>query len=93
MTVGDPKFAKAIEDGNEPTPSDVVQLQNDIKTKRIKLFIENIQTDDPTVKSMAVLAKANHIPVILVTETEPAGEDYLRWMMEQLHQVESSLGK
>jgi zinc/manganese transport system substrate-binding protein len=93
MTVGDPKFAKAIEDGNEPTPTDIVQLQNDIKTKRIKLFIENIQTDDPTVKSMAVLAKANHIPVIQVTETEPAGEDYLRWMMEQLHQVESSLGK
>ncbi len=92
MVPGDAKFAKAIEDGNEPTPTDVAQLQNDIQQRRIKLFIENIQTDDPTVQNMAKLASDNHIPVIQVTETEPSGHDYLSWMTGQLQQIKNALG-
>lgn len=88
----DAKFAKAIEDGNDPSPGDVATLMQDIKNKKIKLFIENIQTDSPTVKNITALAKENKIPVIQVTETEPKGKNYIEWMTDPLQQIATALG-
>lgn len=39
LKVNDPKFAKAVEEGNDPTASDFANVQNDIKNKKIKLFV------------------------------------------------------
>jgi zinc/manganese transport system substrate-binding protein len=91
MVPEDPKFALAIENGNEPTPTEVAQLQHDITTHRIRFFVENIQTDDPTVRNLAQLAKQHQIPVVQVTETEPKGEDYVTWMTRELQEVKSAL--
>jgi zinc/manganese transport system substrate-binding protein len=88
----DPKFAKAIEEGNDPSASDVIQVQNDIKNKRIKFFVYNIQTDSPTVKNIVQLAESNGVPLVRVTETEPSGKNYMQWMSEQLDQVSQALG-
>ena len=93
LTTNDQKFAKAVEEGNDPSASDVAGLQNDIKNKRIKFFVYNIQTDSPTVKNVAQLAEANGIPIVKVTETEPAGKNYLQWMTGQLDQVGAATGK
>lgn len=92
LKTNDPKFAMAIEEGNDPNASDVINVQNDIKQKRIKFFVYNIQTDDPTVKNVVQLAESNGIPVVKVTETEPTGENYLQWMTGQLDQVGKALG-
>lgn len=91
MVPQDPKFSKSIEDGIEPTPTEMAQLEDDITMHRVKFFVENIQTDDPTVKSIVQLAKRNHIPVIAVTETEPKGAHYLQWMMGELQQVQAAI--
>jgi zinc/manganese transport system substrate-binding protein len=85
----DPKFAKSIEEGTDPSPVEIANLQNAISGKTIKLFIENIQTDSPTVKNMAELAKANHIPIVQVTETKPSGKSYVQWMTDQLNQLKA----
>jgi zinc/manganese transport system substrate-binding protein len=92
LKMNDPGFAKAIEEGNDPNASDVIRLQNDIRNRRIRLFVYNIQTNSPTVANMVQLAEANGIPVVKVTETEPAGENYLQWMTAQLDQVARALG-
>jgi zinc/manganese transport system substrate-binding protein len=92
LKMNDPKFAKAIEDGNDPNARDVINVQNDIKQKRIKFFVFNIQTVDPTVKNIVQLAESNGIPVVKVTETEPTGENYSQWMTGQLDQVGKTLG-
>jgi zinc/manganese transport system substrate-binding protein len=92
MTVGDPKFAKAIEENVDPAPRDVAQLQSDIKGKQIKLFVYNIQTQSPTVEKIVQLAKSSNIPIVEVTETEPIGKNYLQWMMDQLDQIGKALG-
>jgi zinc/manganese transport system substrate-binding protein len=88
----DPRFAKAIEDGNDPNASDVIQVQNDIKNKRIKFFVYNIQTDSPTVKNIVQVAESNGVPLVRVTETEPSGKNYMQWMSDQLDQVSQALG-
>jgi zinc/manganese transport system substrate-binding protein len=92
LKTNDPKFAKAIEDGNDPNAGDVINVQNDIKEKRISFFVYNIQTDDPTVTNVVQLAESYDIPIVRVTETEPAGDDYLQWMTGQLDQVGQALG-
>ncbi len=91
MNVCDSGLAKAVEDGNDPSPSELADVQNDIKTKKIKFFVENIQNETPTVANIVKLARSNNIPVVQVTETKPTGKDYLTWMMDQLQQVQKAL--
>lgn len=92
LKVNNPKFAKAIEDGNDPTASDFANVQNDIKGKKIKLFVLNTQTDSPTVENIVKLAESNGIPIVKVTETEPTGKSYIQWMTDQLDEVGSVFG-
>ncbi|MDR3601057.1 MAG: zinc ABC transporter substrate-binding protein [Desulfosporosinus sp.] len=87
LKVNNLKFAKAIEEGNDPTALDFASVQNDIKSKKIKLFVYNTQTDSPTVENIVKLAESSGIPIIKVTETEPSGKNYIQWMTEQLDQV------
>ncbi|MDQ7093774.1 zinc ABC transporter substrate-binding protein [Desulfosporosinus sp. PR] len=92
LQVNNPKFALAVEEGNDPTASDYAQVQDDIKNHKIKLFVFNTQTDSPTVENIVKLAQGNSIPIIKVTETEPTGKNYIQWMAEQLDQVGNAFG-
>ena len=92
LKVNDSRFAKAIEDGNDPTAADFANVQTDIKDKKIKFFVYNTQTDNPTVDNIVKLARSYGIPVLEVTETEPAGKDYIQWMADELNQVGKALG-
>lgn len=92
LEVNDQKFSKAIDNGTEPSASDVGQLQSDIKGKNIKLFVYNVQNSSPTVDNLVKMVKSSGVPVVKVTETEPKGKTYLEWMNDQLDQVSKALG-
>lgn len=81
--VMDNHFAKAIEDGNDPSPQDVSQLQSAIKNHQIAFFVENAQTDDQVINNLVKLAHENRVPVLKVTEAKPNGLSYQQWMMKQ----------
>ncbi|GIM45143.1 metal ABC transporter substrate-binding protein [Collibacillus ludicampi] len=91
LNINDPNFAKAIEEGSDPIPADLIQLQNDMKNKKVKFFVYNIQNSSATVDNIVKLANSAGIPVVKVTETEPEGKNYLQWMMDQLNEVENAL--
>lgn len=79
-----PHFEKAIEDGNDPSPRDIKQLQSAIKHHQIAFFVENSQTSDHVVNSLVKLAHRHHVPVLKVTETKPNNaKDYQQWMLSQ----------
>ncbi|MDB5083447.1 MAG: Periplasmic solute binding protein [Bacilli bacterium] len=92
LTIGDPKFEKAIDNSTDPSPADLGQLQSDIKDKKIKFFVFNSQNSSPTVNNVVTQAQAAGLPVVQVTETEPQGKNYLQWMTDQLNQVGQALG-
>jgi zinc/manganese transport system substrate-binding protein len=92
LDINDQKFSKAIDNGSEPSASDVAQLQSDIKDKKIKLLVYNTQNSGPTVENLVKMAKSSGVPVVKVTETEPKGKTYLQWMNDQLDQVAKALG-
>jgi zinc/manganese transport system substrate-binding protein len=85
------KFALAIEEETDPAPGDIAALQDALKGKKVKMFIQNTQVNSPTVKTMVDLASSNKIPIVHVTETEPQGKNYLQWMTDQLTEVKNAL--
>ncbi|WP_027415883.1 metal ABC transporter solute-binding protein, Zn/Mn family [Aneurinibacillus terranovensis] len=89
--VNNPTFAKSIEEGNDPSPRDIGQIQSDIQGKKVKMFIVNSQAQNSTISTIVDLAKSSGVPIVQVTETEPMGKDYLQWMVGQLQDVEKAL--
>lgn len=80
-------FAKAIEDGGDPSFSDIKKLQDDIKKKKIVFFVNNTQADSKVIKNLVDLCKKNNVPVVNVTETLPAKQNYISWMQSEYNQV------
>ncbi|CAK4836390.1 unnamed protein product [Aphanomyces euteiches] len=91
LTVTDKKFELAAEEGVDPAPADVAKLQDDIKAKNIKMFVNNTQSSSTTIQNMVALSKDNGIPIIEVTETLPKGKDYIQWMTDILNQIKAAL--
>lgn len=81
--VMDKHFEKAIEDGNDPSPQDIDELQQAIINRRIAFFVVNSQTSGKVVDNLVKLAHQHDVPVLEVTETKPNGKNYLQWMMDQ----------
>lgn len=81
--VNDRHFEKAIEDGSDPSPKDIQQLQNDIKNRRIAFFVDNKQSTSTTIDNLVKMAKQYHVPVLKVTESKPDHLSYRQWMMKQ----------
>ena len=79
----DKHFEKAVEDGNDPSPKDIDEIQQAIINHRIAFFVDNSQTSDKVVDNLVKLAHEHNVPVLKVTETKPNGENYMQWMLKQ----------
>lgn len=87
-------FAKSIEDGDDPSPSDTSALQALITNKSIKVLLYNVQTISPVTENIKSLAKQVGIPVIGVSETLPAKEQsYQAWQLGQLNELAHALSE
>jgi zinc/manganese transport system substrate-binding protein len=91
LKVQNEKFALAIMNNAEPTPSEVAAFENDLKGKKVKAMLYNAQASEPAVAKLVQLAKDNGIPVVGVSETEPPNSTYQDWMMGQLNALDKAL--
>lgn len=80
-------FAKAIEDGTDPSPQDIQALRSAIKQHKIAFFVQNTQADSKVITNLVHLAKQQHVPVLKITETLPAHLTYRQWMLRQYQAV------
>ena len=85
------KLAQATEEGNDPAPKDLQEINNDIKTKKIMLVINNTQTTNKTVETLLKTAESVKTPILNVTETQPEGKTYIEWMISQYEKLEEIL--
>ena len=85
--IGDKKFEEAIENGTDPSPKTINEMNNSIKQKKIAFFVNNTQASSSTVKSFVKLAKKNNVPVLNVRETIPNNTTYLAWMKENYQKL------
>ncbi|MBV8764586.1 MAG: zinc ABC transporter substrate-binding protein [Hyphomicrobiales bacterium] len=85
------RFQLAVMNNTEPAASDVAAFENDLKTKRVKLFFYNSQASDSAAQRLLKIAQENQIPVVGVTETQPSGKSFQQWMEGELEAIEKAL--
>jgi zinc/manganese transport system substrate-binding protein len=85
-------FLDAISEGSDPTAADKATIDNQIRTRQIKLYVYNSQNSTPDVQAQVDEARAAGIPVTAVTETlAPANATFQAWQVRQLEGIEQAL--
>ena len=85
-------FAKSIEDGTDPSPSDTKAMEALLTNKTARILFYNSQTTSPVTEHIRNVATQSKIPVIGVTETMPtSSKTYQAWQQNQLDQIISAL--
>ncbi|MEY9965912.1 zinc/manganese transport system substrate-binding protein [Streptacidiphilus sp. MAP12-16] len=87
-------FLSAMSEGTDPTAADKATIDQQIKSKQIKVYVYNSQNSTPDVVAQVNLAKSEGIPVATVTETlAPVGATFQQWQTTQLQGIEAALAK
>ncbi|MFD4462857.1 metal ABC transporter solute-binding protein, Zn/Mn family [Nocardia sp. NPDC058480] len=73
------EFQEAIEQETDPAPAAVAATRDLITGKQVKALIYNSQTEDKITQDLRATAQSAGIAVVEVTETLPAGMDYIQW--------------
>lgn len=81
--VANRSFEKAIENGTDPTPKTIEEMNQGLKNKKVAFFVLNTQTDSKLINNIVKKAKTNDIPILNVTETLPKDKNYKQWMLSQ----------
>jgi zinc/manganese transport system substrate-binding protein len=86
-------FARAIEDGTDPAPIDVADMQDLFTAHKVALLLYNSQATSPVTESIKSLADDAGVPVVGVSETIPKqGQGYVDWQLAQLNEIAAALG-
>jgi zinc/manganese transport system substrate-binding protein len=88
-----PAFARAIEDGTEPSPEAVAQMTALLSGHRVRVLLVNTQAVSPITTRITDAAEAAGIPVVGVTETLPAGETFQGWQLRQAVALQRALSR
>jgi zinc/manganese transport system substrate-binding protein len=76
-------FSRAIEDGSEPSPAAVAEMDALVQQHRVRVLLYNNQTTSQVTQQVESLARSSGIPVVGVSETMPPGADYQGWQLGQ----------
>jgi len=86
-------YLKAISEGTDPSAGDKAEVQNEIASRSIKVFIFNSQNSTPDIQGLVDKATAQGIPVVKITETlAPATATFQDWQTAQLKDLLHALG-
>lgn len=84
-------FSEAIENETD-VPADVMQQTLALfSDKQVKALVYNEQTTGPQTDQVKNAADSNGIAVVPVTETLPAGKDYIGWMTDNVTAVSQAV--
>jgi zinc/manganese transport system substrate-binding protein len=84
-------FSQAIEEERDLSPKVLLEVQELLKNKLVKLFVVNTQTGSSQIDSLVSLAKDNGIAVVEMSELLPEGISYPEWMSNNITSIDSAL--
>jgi len=85
------RFQLAVMNETEPRPSDVAAFEADLRQHRVRALLYNSQATDSAARRLLDIARAEHVPVVGVSETMPAGKTWQSWMASQLDALAAAL--
>jgi zinc/manganese transport system substrate-binding protein len=86
-------FSEAIEEGGDVSPRTLRQTLDLFTDDQVAALVYNAQTTGPETEKVEQTARDNAIPVVPVSQTLPAGEDYISWMTSNVNALGSALDK
>jgi zinc/manganese transport system substrate-binding protein len=84
-------FSQAIEEETDLSPKVLLEVQELLKNKLVKLFVVNSQTGSSQIDSLIALAKDNGIAVVEMSELLPEGISYPEWMHNNILSIDTAL--
>ena len=75
-----PAFSEAVEAEADPPAAALVQTRDLLTARGAGALVFNPQTETPLTEQLRATATGAGLPVVDVTETLPAGRDYLQWL-------------
>jgi zinc/manganese transport system substrate-binding protein len=85
------RFQLAVMNDTEPRVSDTAAFEDDLVKHRVRALLYNSQATGPAAQRLLGIARHSGIPVVPVTETEPANTPYLAWMDAELDALDHAL--
>lgn len=85
-------FQRAVEAGTDPPPQALAEIDAEISQHQVKAVLYNNQTVSPITDTVKDAAKQSGVPVVGVSETQPASQTYQQWMTSQLDALDKALG-
>jgi zinc/manganese transport system substrate-binding protein len=84
-------FSEAIEQGSDVSPTVLNDTLALFSNHEVKVLVYNEQTTGPETEAVLAAAKAADIAIVPVTETMPAGTNYIRWMTANLDAIKAAI--
>ena len=91
LTVLNERFALAMMNDTEPSARDVAAFENVLKDRKVKALLYNKQVSQKVTLRLLDIAMKAKVPVVGVTETQPAGVTFQDWMLGELDAVDKAL--
>jgi zinc/manganese transport system substrate-binding protein len=85
------RFQIAMMNNTEPSARDLAALENDLKQHQVKALIYNKQVKEKLTTRLIAMAEKAKVPVVAVTETQPADTSFADWMLSQLNALAKAL--
>lgn len=91
LTIRNERFQVAVMNDTEPAARDLAAFESDLKKRNVKLLLYNKQVTSNLASRLIDVARAANVPVVGITETEPADTGFVDWMLGELDELESAL--
>ncbi len=91
LTMRNERFQLAVMNDTEPRVSDTAAFEDDLVKHLVRVLLYNSQATGPAAQRLLGIARKAGVPVVPVTETEPANTTYQAWMAAELDALDHAL--
>ncbi|MBI1201731.1 MAG: cation ABC transporter substrate-binding protein [Rhodopseudomonas sp.] len=91
LTVRNQGFQLAMMNDTEPSVSEIAAFEDDLKTHKVKALIYNRQVSEKLTERLLDIARKSKVPVVAVTETQPAYATFPDWMLSEMNALDKAL--
>ena len=91
LTMRNQKFQRALMNETEPSARDIAAFESDLKNQKVAVLIYNKQVSEKLAERLLTIARTAKVPVVPVTETQPADVSFEDWMLGQLDALDKAL--
>ncbi|WP_210209492.1 metal ABC transporter solute-binding protein, Zn/Mn family [Undibacter mobilis] len=91
LTMRNEKFQLALMNESEPSARDIAAFESDLKARKVKVLLYNSQVSEKLAQRLVDIANQSKVPVVGVTETQPADKSFVDWMLGQLDALDKAL--